>query len=89
MCLNQALKKKRLLYEQTHNEMILQHDSARPHVAKQMKTYLEMLRWEVLTHLPYSPDIAPSDYHLFQSIAHGLAEQHFHSYEDPKIWVDS
>ena len=25
---------------------------------------------------PYSPDIAPSDYHLFQSMAHGLVEQH-------------
>ena len=40
-------------------------------------------------HLPYSPDIAPSDYHLFQLIAHGLAEQHFHSYEDAKKWVDT
>ncbi|GBN30601.1 hypothetical protein AVEN_212450-1 [Araneus ventricosus] len=41
------------------------------------------------THLPYSPDIAPSDYHLFRSMARGLDEQHFHSYEDVKKWVDS
>jgi len=40
------------------------------------------------THPPYSPDLAPSDYHLFRSIAHDLTEQHFHSYEDAKKWVD-
>ena len=27
---------------------------------------LETLKWEVLTHPPYSPDIAPSDYYLFR-----------------------
>ncbi|GBM19406.1 Serine beta-lactamase-like protein LACTB, mitochondrial [Araneus ventricosus] len=54
-----------------------------------MKTYLETLKWEVLPHLPYSLDIASSDYHLFRSMAHGLAEQHFHSYEDVKKWIDS
>jgi len=36
----------------------------------------------------YLPDIAPSDYHLFRLMAHGKAEQHFHSYEDAKKWVD-
>ncbi|KAG5320381.1 MOS1T transposase, partial [Pseudoatta argentina] len=35
------------------------------HVAKPVKTYLETLKWEVLPHPPYSPDIAPSDFHLF------------------------
>jgi len=54
---------------------ILQHDNDRPHVAKSVKTYLETLKWKVLPHLPF-PDIAPSDYHLFQSMAHGLADQH-------------
>ncbi|GBP04368.1 Phosphoribosylformylglycinamidine synthase [Eumeta japonica] len=34
-------------------------------------------------------DIAPSDYHLFQSIAPALLEQRFTSYEDTKNWVDS
>ena len=33
-------------------------------------------------HPPYSPDIAPSDYYLFRSMAHGLADQQFRSYED-------
>ena len=69
--------------------MILQHDNAGPLVAKVVKTYLETLKWEVLPHPPYSPDVAPSDYHLFRSVAHGLADQHFRSYEEIKNWIDS
>ena len=40
------------------------------------------------THPPYSPDIAPSDFHLFRSMAHGLAHQRFHSYEEATKWID-
>nr|CDS32071.1 transposase [Hymenolepis microstoma] len=32
--------------------------------AKLVKKYLETLKWEILSHLPYSPDVAPSDFHL-------------------------
>ncbi|KAG5324920.1 MOS1T transposase, partial [Pseudoatta argentina] len=59
------------------------------HVAKPVKTYLETLKWEVLPHPLYSPDIAPSDYHLFRSLAHSLCEQKFTSYEDCTKWFDS
>ena len=69
--------------------MILQHDSDRPHVAKPVKTYLETVKWEVLLHPPYSPDIAPSDYYLFRSIAFGVADQQFRSYEDIEKCLDS
>ncbi|KAG5321111.1 MOS1T transposase, partial [Pseudoatta argentina] len=61
----------------------------RPHVAKPVKTYLETLKWEVLPHPLYSPDIAPSDFHLFRSMAHGLADRRFHSYEEAQKWIDS
>ncbi|GBP13816.1 Mariner Mos1 transposase [Eumeta japonica] len=40
-----------------------------------VKNYLKALDCEVLPHPPYSPDIAPSDYHLFRSMAHALPEQ--------------
>jgi len=53
------------------------------HVAAPVKTYLE-----ILSHPPYSPDITPSDYHLFWSMTHGLSEQHFTSYEDIKNCID-
>jgi len=73
-----------------HDKIILLHDNARPHVAAPVKTYLETLKWEVLPHPLYSPDIAPSDYHLFRSMTNGLSEQHF-TYEDTKNyqWLDS
>lgn len=88
MRLSRALKEKRAHYYSRHDKIILLHDNARPHVAAPVKTYLETLNWEVLPHPPYSPDLAPSDYHLFRSMAHGLSEQRFTSYEDTKNWVD-
>ena len=89
MRLSRALKDEWPQYNDRHDKVILQHDNARPHVVKPIKTYLETLKWEVLPHPPYSPDIAPSDYHLFRSMTHGLADQHFRSYEEVKNWVDS
>ena len=35
------------------------------HMSQNWSSYLETLKWEVLPHPPYSPDIAPSDYHFF------------------------
>lgn len=88
MRLSRALREKRPQYEQRHNKVILQHDNARPHVAKQVKNYLETLNWEILPHPPYSPDIAPSDYYLFRSMAHGLADARFTSPDDMRNWID-
>lgn len=79
MRLNQALKQKRPQYAVRHDKVILQHDNARPHVAVVVKNYLETINWEILPHPPYSPDIAPSDYHLFRSMTHGLEDQQFGS----------
>ncbi|UYV84712.1 hypothetical protein LAZ67_X003160 [Cordylochernes scorpioides] len=42
----------------------------------------------ILPHLLYSPDIAPSDYYLFRSLQHGLADQHFSKYNEVKKWID-
>jgi len=53
-----------------------------------VKTYLETLKWEVLLHPLYFPDFAPSDYYLFPSMAHGLADQQLRSYKEVKNWID-
>ena len=87
--MSRSLKEKRSLYTQTHDKVILLRDNARSNVAKPVKTYLETLQWEVLLHSPYSPDIAPSDIHLFRSIVRDLADQRFHSYEEARNWIDS
>ena len=55
---------------QKDTKVIFQHDNARPHVGKIVKATLKALGWDVLLHLPYSPDIAPSYYHLFRLMAH-------------------
>ena len=89
MQLSRALKFKRPQYAKRHDKVIFQHNNVRPHVAKVVKETLEAPNWDFLHHPPYSPDIAPSDYHLFRSMAHGLAKQHFTFYKKAKDWVDS
>lgn len=59
------------------------------HLLQVVKAYLEMLKEEVLPHTPYPPDVAPSDYHLFRLMTHGLSEKRFTSNEDCQKWVDS
>ena len=83
--LSRALQEKRPEYETRQHKVILLHD-ARSRVTKLVKEMLEV-RCEVLPHAAYSPDCAPSDYHLFRSMAHALAEEHFNSYEDIEKWV--
>ena len=35
------------------------------------------MNWEVLPHPPYSPDLAPSDFHLFGPMKRYLGGKHF------------
>lgn len=70
-------------------EIILQHDNARPHVAKLTKTVIQELGWEVLQHPPYSPDIAPSDYHLFRSLSNALRGVSFNNDEELQLWLEN
>lgn len=60
----------------------LLHDNARPHVAKETRAKLEELGWDTVPHPPYSPDIAPSDYHLFRPLKASLAKKKFAKVDD-------
>jgi len=86
--LNRSLLEKRPEYQKRQHKVIFLHDNAPSHTAKPVRDTLEALSWEVLPHAAYSPDLAPSDYHLFASMGHALAEQRFGSYEDVKKWLD-
>lgn len=65
----------------------LLHDNARPHIAKVTQKKIEELKWQVLPHPPYSPDIAPSDYYLFRSMQKVLAGKKFENRHEIEIWV--
>ncbi|KIH66882.1 hypothetical protein ANCDUO_02787 [Ancylostoma duodenale] len=54
---------------------------------KPSKETLEAVCWDLPPHAACSPDCAPSHYHLFRSMAHGLPEQLFQSLEDVEKWV--
>ena len=41
------------------------HDNAHPHTAAHTAETLRKLKFEVMAHPPYSPDLAPFVYHLF------------------------
>ena len=56
-------------------------DNARPHVSLMTRQKLLQLGWGVLIHPPYSPDIAPSDFHLFRSLQNSLNGKNFNSLE--------
>ncbi len=65
-----VMEKLRQLYGRTTSRFrpCLLHDNAAPHTAKVTKETLEALGFRVLPHPPYSPDLAPSDFHLFRSL---------------------
>jgi len=56
MCLSRALNEKWPQYEQGYDKVILHHDNTQLHVAQAVKICLGMLKWEVLSHPPYSSD---------------------------------
>jgi histone-lysine N-methyltransferase SETMAR len=49
-------------------KVLLHHDNARPHTSLHTREAITKLQWTVLPHPPYSPDLAPSDYHLFSPL---------------------
>ena len=89
ICLKRAIAEKRPEYATRHEAIIFHHDNARPHVAIPVKNYLENSRWEVLPHPPHSPDLAPSDYHLFRSMQNALTGIRFTSEQGIENWLDS
>lgn len=52
-------------------------DNARPHTAKTTMETLRKLKWNLLTHPPYSPDLAPSDFYLFGRLKSDLQGMRF------------
>jgi len=73
------------------SRILLVRDNARPHAAHTTIEALETLKFEVLSHPPYSPDLAPSDFHFFPRLKRDLKGTHFTSDDEVKqsvtLWI--
>uniref|UniRef100_A0A0N5B252 Histone-lysine N-methyltransferase SETMAR n=1 Tax=Strongyloides papillosus TaxID=174720 RepID=A0A0N5B252_STREA len=63
---------------------ILLHDNAKPHVSKTTVQKLKKLECETLLHPAYSPDLFPTDYHLFKELELHLRQKKFTKSDDLK-----
>ncbi|GFX99674.1 histone-lysine N-methyltransferase SETMAR [Trichonephila clavipes] len=62
--------------------VVFHQDNGRPHMSVVTHHKLWKLGWEVLMHPPYSPDLAPSDYHLFPALQNFLSDKKLGSKEN-------
>ena len=75
--LNGILKEKRRGY--FTEEILYLHNKAPAHRALATQKKLGYLGFHCLDHLPYSPDLAPPDYHMFSGLKKQLKCRHFSS----------
>ncbi|KAJ4445799.1 hypothetical protein ANN_12484, partial [Periplaneta americana] len=69
--------------------VVLLHDNAHPHTAASTRELLDQFGWEIFDHPPYSPDLAPSDFHLFTKLKDFLGGTCFGSDEELKKTVNT
>lgn len=68
-----GIEKKKVLFLQ---------DNASPHKAAVSMAKLHELRYEIIEHAPYSPDLSPCDFFLFPQLKKNLAGRRFESNEE-------
>lgn len=69
--------------------VVFHQDNARPHVSLTTRQKLLEFGWDVLTHPAYSPDLAPSDFHLFRSLQNSLNGKNFNSLVEIKNHLEN
>jgi histone-lysine N-methyltransferase SETMAR len=73
--LRDAIRRKRP--GQLVRRVLLHHDNARSHMARATQERIQELQWELLEHPPYSPGLAPSNFHLCDSLKYRLGDKRF------------
>jgi len=81
--LRRAVQRKRP--QMSDKRVLLLHDNARPHTAHATVNLLERWGWEILEHPPYSPELAPSDFHLFPNMKKHLRAKRFKSHDESSV----
>jgi histone-lysine N-methyltransferase SETMAR len=59
------------------NQALLLHDNARPHTNLRTGEAVATMGYTVLSHPPYSPDLVPSDFHIFGFLKYALLGRRF------------
>ncbi|KAH0809024.1 hypothetical protein GEV33_013767 [Tenebrio molitor] len=62
----------------------LLHDNVRPHSVPVSQELLTSFGWDIVTHPPYSHDLAPSDYHFFTKLKEFLGGKRFYNNQEVK-----
>jgi histone-lysine N-methyltransferase SETMAR len=68
---------------------LLLHDNARPHTARATIDALGTMKFEVLSHPPYSSDLAPGDFQFCPRLKRDRKGTHFTSDDEVKQAVTS
>jgi hypothetical protein len=64
------------------NQVLFLHDNARPHTSLNTREAIATMGRTVLPHPPYSPDLAPPDFHLFGPLKDALQGRRFEDDEE-------
>ncbi|GFW98093.1 mariner Mos1 transposase [Trichonephila clavipes] len=68
--------------------VLLLHNNARSHISRMIRELIESFDSEVLDHIPYNLDLAPSDFYLFRYLKHSLGGNCFNDNEEVKAAVN-
>lgn len=72
--------------------ILMLHDNAPSHTAHVTVDTLTKLKFELLPHPAYSPDLAPSDFHVFRKLKSDMKGKRFNDDEEVKAavmtWLD-
>ena len=85
--LDDAIKKKRPYMAK--KKPLFQQDNAPVHKSIKTMVKLNDLRFELLPHPPYSPDLAPSDFYLFADLKKMLHGKRFSSDDEVVAATDA
>ena len=85
--LNEEIKKKRPELANS-KAMMVHHDNARLYTSLITRQKLIELNCKLKPHPPYSPDLTPSDYHLFYFLQNHLNDKIFNSDQPIKNGLD-
>lgn len=65
-----------------HKEILFHHNNAPAHSSEVAAAKLMEIGFQLVSHPPYSPDLAPSDYYLFPDMKKWMAGRRFYSNEE-------